>query len=182
MPRITARLVVVYFAFARLAPNRSDLPGSLTERAAPPPLFGLAPRGVYPARRITPPAVRSYRTISPLPAPLLARQPRRYIFCGTFRENPFERSPPAVSRHAALWRLDFPLARLEIKPRERLSIRPLPDPSLSWSTEPMRYSNLRRQKVAPAICDDLMPVPLGERPRFSHGHHLPQVGCIPDLV
>ena len=27
----------------------SNLPGSLTERAAPPPLFGLAPHGVYPA-------------------------------------------------------------------------------------------------------------------------------------
>ena len=45
----------------------SDLPGSLAERAAPPPLFGLAPRGVYPAIRIAPDAVRSYRTISPLP-------------------------------------------------------------------------------------------------------------------
>ena len=45
----------------------SDLPGSRAGRAAPPPLFGLAPRGVYPAGRITPAAVRSYRTISPLP-------------------------------------------------------------------------------------------------------------------
>ena len=32
----------------------SDLPGSVTERAAPPPLFGLAPRGVFTAGRITP--------------------------------------------------------------------------------------------------------------------------------
>src|SRR5436190_23194846 len=45
----------------------SDLPGSSQERAAPPPLFGLAPRGVCPASGITPAAVRSYRTISPLP-------------------------------------------------------------------------------------------------------------------
>jgi hypothetical protein len=45
----------------------SDLPGSKTERAAPPPLFGLAPRGVFPADPITRAAVRSYRTISPLP-------------------------------------------------------------------------------------------------------------------
>src|SRR5271157_2071322 len=43
-------------------------PEVVTERAAPPPLFGLAPHGVCPAKRITPPAVRSYRTISPLPA------------------------------------------------------------------------------------------------------------------
>ena len=47
----------------------SDLPGSVTERAAPPPLFGLAPHGVYPASQITLTAVRSYRTISPLPTP-----------------------------------------------------------------------------------------------------------------
>ena len=59
----------------------SDLPGSLAGRAVPPPLFGLAPRGVFPASRITPAAVRSYRTISPLPD-IAAR---RYIFCGTFR-------------------------------------------------------------------------------------------------
>ena len=34
----------------------------------------------------------------------------RYIFCGTFRKVRFERTPPAVSRHAALWRPDFPPA------------------------------------------------------------------------
>src|ERR1700691_5624909 len=50
-----------------LLPSSSNLPGSRTERAAPPPLFGLAPHGVCPARRIAPSAVRSYRTFSPLP-------------------------------------------------------------------------------------------------------------------
>jgi hypothetical protein len=34
---------------------------------APPPLFGLAPGGVYPAAAVTGGAVRSYRTVSPLP-------------------------------------------------------------------------------------------------------------------
>jgi len=66
--------------------DSSDLPGSMTERAAPPPLFGLAPRGVYPANRITPAAVRFYRTFSPLPTSLAAQ--RRYVFCGTFRKDP----------------------------------------------------------------------------------------------
>jgi hypothetical protein len=33
-----------------------------------PPLFGLAPGGVYPAAPVTGGAVRSYRTVSPLPA------------------------------------------------------------------------------------------------------------------
>jgi len=50
-----------------LLPGSSNLPGSRAERAAPPPLFGLAPHGVCPAIRITPDAVRSYRTFSPLP-------------------------------------------------------------------------------------------------------------------
>src|SRR5260370_3819744 len=88
----------------------SDLPESKTERLAPPLLFGLAPRGVCPAGRITPSAVRSYRTFSPLP------RERRYIFCGTFRETRFERIPPAVSRHAVLWRPDFPLLIKERPP------------------------------------------------------------------
>ena len=50
-----------------LLSGSSSLPGSLAGRAAPPPLFGLAPRGVYPASEIAFTAVRSYRTISPLP-------------------------------------------------------------------------------------------------------------------
>jgi hypothetical protein len=45
-----------------------------------------------------------------LTVPAFCRPARRYIFCGTFRKDPFERSPPAVSRHVALWRPDFPLA------------------------------------------------------------------------
>src|ERR1700690_380175 len=94
-----------------LLPSSSDLPESQTERAAPPLLFGLAPRGVCPASRIAPAAVRSYRTFSPLPVS------GRYIFCGTFRRIRFERIPPAVSRHAALWRPDFP------PPKGRLPIR-----------------------------------------------------------
>jgi hypothetical protein len=60
------RAVVIPLGKA-LLPSSSNLPGSRTERAAPPPLFGLAPHGVCPARRIAPPAVRSYRTFSPLP-------------------------------------------------------------------------------------------------------------------
>ena len=45
-----------------------------------PPLFGLAPGGVYPAIVVTDDAVRSYRTLSPLPYPRI----RRSAFCGTF--------------------------------------------------------------------------------------------------
>ena len=89
-----------------LSPAPATYPEVVTERTAPAPLFGLAPHGVCPASRIAAAAVRSYRTFSPLPPK------RRYIFCGTFRKTRFERAPPAVSRHAALWRPDFPPARL----------------------------------------------------------------------
>jgi len=56
--------------------SSSDLPGSLTwttwcGRHAPrASLFGLAPGGVCRAADVATRAVRSYRTISPLPAPL----------------------------------------------------------------------------------------------------------------
>ena len=102
-----------------LLPSSSNLPGSRTERAAPPPLFGLAPHGVCPA------SARYRGRGALLPhlftltlRPTVKRTQGRYIFCGTFRKARFERAPPAVSRHAALWRPDFP-------PRERsLSRRP----------------------------------------------------------
>ena len=45
-----------------------------------PSLFGLSPGGVCPATAVTRGAVRSYRTISPLPMP----KHRRFVFCGTF--------------------------------------------------------------------------------------------------
>ena len=45
-------------------------------------LFGLALSGVYPATIVTNRAVRSYRTISPLPVSR-ERDHRRSILCGT---------------------------------------------------------------------------------------------------
>ena len=43
-----------------------------------PPLFGLAPGGVYHAGRVAEAPVRSYRTLSPLPDPVLG-EPRQAI-------------------------------------------------------------------------------------------------------
>jgi hypothetical protein len=50
-----------------------------------PSLFGFAPGGVCPAACVAAGAVRSYRTISPLPLADAARgsAPRRFVFCGT---------------------------------------------------------------------------------------------------
>jgi len=49
-----------------------------------PPLLGLAPGGVYRAAPVAGGAVRSYRTLSPLPASAPRRAGRRFAFCGTF--------------------------------------------------------------------------------------------------
>src|ERR1700686_1941265 len=104
-----------------LSPAPATYPEVVTERTAPAPLFGLAPHGVCPASRITAAAVRSYRTFSPLPDSCL---PGGIVFCGTFRKIRFERIPPAVSRHVALWRPDFPPARLGCPARgQRLPVR-----------------------------------------------------------
>ena len=65
------------------------------------PLFGLAPCGVLPATRVATSAVRSYRTISPLPA-----------FAGGIFSVPlsFESPRPGVTRRTALRSSDFPPA------------------------------------------------------------------------
>ena len=48
-------------------PPQAAYPGLITVRAAPCPLFGLAPGGVYSAPDVTTRAVGSYPTFSPLP-------------------------------------------------------------------------------------------------------------------
>ena len=62
----------------------SSLPGTRSGRAAPRPLFGLAPGGVCRATAVTSGPVRSYRTLSPLPVPPEGGH-RRSPLCGTFR-------------------------------------------------------------------------------------------------
>src|SRR5881394_872675 len=49
-----------------------------------PLLLGLAPGGVFPAAAVTGGAVRSYRTVSPLPPARSSGTDRRCTFCGTF--------------------------------------------------------------------------------------------------
>ena len=50
-------------------------PAHVTGRAGPPLLFGLAPRGVYPAADIAARAVGSYPTVSPLPSATIGKDP-----------------------------------------------------------------------------------------------------------
>jgi hypothetical protein len=94
--------------------QRSALPNAThTGRVDPPLLFGLAPRGVFRAPRITAGAVGSYPTFSPLPNVLHHKRrvsgftgnlpPRckhhwRFILCGTFRSRiPWRERSPAIS-------------------------------------------------------------------------------------
>lgn len=66
-------------------------------------LFGLAPGGVYPATFVAKRAVRSYRTISPLPM----QKHTGGIFSVALAVG---LSPPGVTWHPALRSPDFPPA------------------------------------------------------------------------
>jgi len=68
-------------------------------------LFGIAPSGVCLAGCVATPAVRSYRTVSPLPVPCGHRRSLSVALSIASRR-------PAVSRHFALWSPDFPLPSL----------------------------------------------------------------------
>jgi hypothetical protein len=61
----------------------SSLPGNTAGRGIV-PLFGLAPSGVYPAAAVTDCAVRSYRTLSPLPVPSRSSRPSAVSFLRHF--------------------------------------------------------------------------------------------------
>ena len=70
-------------------PERPDLDTipklfALAHEDFAPFLFGLAPGGVCRAAGVTAGAVRSYRTVSPLPSPSVAGRSRRSVLCGTF--------------------------------------------------------------------------------------------------
>ena len=68
----------------------ADLPAS----ARRPPLFGLAPGGVCPAASVARSAVRSYRPVSPLPAPV-AGPAGGLVSVALSLGSP----PPGVTRH-----------------------------------------------------------------------------------
>lgn len=69
-------------------------------------LFGIAPGGGYRASCVTAAAVRSYRTVSPLPEPsnLTLEAIGGLLSVALFRVSP----RMAVSHHPALWSPDFP--------------------------------------------------------------------------
>lgn len=78
--RVLSRTVIHLGPVSPLASR--DLPGP-DAGSAKWSLFGLAPGGVYRAVDVATNAVRSYRTVSPLPVP--HRGHRRSTLCCTFR-------------------------------------------------------------------------------------------------
>ncbi len=80
-----------------------------------PPLFGLAPGGVYPANPVTRVAVRSYRPVSPLP---LAQAPLAVCFLWHF---PWGRPRRPLAGTVFPWSPDFPPP--ELSPWQRPSNR-----------------------------------------------------------
>src|SRR5215467_10073342 len=105
-------------------PGRPDLdidpgtPPPLARRlSSTPSLFGFAPGGVCRAARVTASAVRSYRTVSPLPYPSRREGSRRFVFCGTVPGvAPAGRYPAPYVRGARTF-----LPGPSLPPRERRS-------------------------------------------------------------
>ena len=87
----------------RLArPTRESGAGRRLDRLPGPILLsGLAPGGVCRAGTVTGPAVRSYRTVSPLPQPRFPRGLRRSVLCGTVPEIALAGRYPAPSSRGA---------------------------------------------------------------------------------
>ena len=83
-----------------------NAPGIWRCRPCRPPLFGLAPGGVYPATRVAAGAVRSCRTLSPLPGRLEGRG-RAVSFLWHF---PWGRPRRPLAGTVFPWSPDFPPA------------------------------------------------------------------------
>ncbi len=105
------------------------------------PLRGLAPGGVCPAVAVAGDAVRSYRTLSPLP--IGSSTERRSALCGTFpRVAPAGRYPAPCFRGA----------RTFLPPRRarRAAIRPPDCESLRRPTRRVKPSAARSRAAAPS--------------------------------
>ncbi len=96
--RLAARLTRPTRAAERKRP--CPAPPACTAGATRPPLFGLAPGGVYRAAPVARDAVRSYRTVSPLPAgPVSLATPGPCAGGLLSVALSLGSPPPAVSRH-----------------------------------------------------------------------------------
>ncbi len=120
-------------------------------------LFGLAPGGVCHAASVASRAVRSYRTVSPLPVPFGFALPRAIggLFSAALS---VALRRPGVTRHPALRSSDFPRHPARFRnPRRRDSYTP-PKLSMPWrGLEPPR--RLRHQILSLACLPVSAPGP-----------------------
>src|SRR5436189_3512420 len=92
--RAVSRILSALLRAERIICLSSQYPGAGFRRGAgnsKAPLFGLAPDGVFRAFAITREAVVSYTTFSPLPVRRFPDGLRRYVLCGTLRQNALKR-------------------------------------------------------------------------------------------
>ena len=132
----------------RLArPTRTATRKHVRRRTGVPSLFGLAPGGVCHAALVAEGAVRSYRTLSPLPPGRSAAavcfllhcpwgRPRRALPGTLVPVEPGLSSPLARRGHPAIWRMLVTRARAPRQPiaRARSAMRRAVSPSKAPST------------------------------------------------
>ena len=82
-------------------------------------LFGIAPGGACRAGPVTRPAVRSYRTVSPLPAP----KRRRFLLCGAIPQVTLAGRYPAPLLHGVRTFLSDKPPRKERRPSSHPAFR-----------------------------------------------------------
>src|SRR5438067_3802782 len=98
-----------------------------------PLLLGLAPGGVYPAAAVAGGAVRSYRTISPLPPAAPEGGELGGVFLWHF---PWGRPRRALPGTVPPWSPDFPPSAE--RTRRRAAIRPSDWKDLGWRAPPVK--------------------------------------------
>jgi hypothetical protein len=126
-----------------------------------PSLFGLAPGGVYPATPVTGGAVRSCRTVSPLPSPMVAHGCRAVCFLWHF---PWGRPRRPLAGTIFPWSPDFPRPHL----RGAAAARPSGGRRMAWGGgEGKPHGSVVLER--PGLC----PGPAGgwaSRPPFDASH------------
>src|SRR5947199_6088212 len=103
-----------------------------------PLLLGLAPGGVYPAAAVAGGAVRSYRTISPLPPTVPKDNGLGGVFLWHF---PWGRPRRALPGTVPPWSPDFPPSAE--RTRQRAAIRPSGWEDLGWRAPPVKPQSER---------------------------------------
>src|SRR5690349_12386347 len=109
-----------------------------------PLLLGLAPGGVYPAAAVAGGAVRSYRTISPLPPVPRKADELGGVFLWHF---PWGRPRRALPGTVPPWSPDFPPCAE--RTRRRAAIRPSGWEDLGWRAPAVKPRN--RSRTSPLL-------------------------------